>query len=95
MERACERGVGAKSLSCARLFATPWTIALQASLSMDFSRQEYWSGLPFLSPGYLANPGIELSSLTLQTDSLLSEPPGLSFPYSFIVAYSVLTLNCM
>ena len=43
---------------------------------MGFSRQEYWSVLPFLSPGDLPNPGIELASPTLQAESLLSEPPG-------------------
>ena len=46
-------------LSCVRLFATPWTVARQALLSMGFSRQEYWSGLPFPSPGDLPDPGIE------------------------------------
>ena len=50
-------------LSCVRLFATPWTIARQALLSMEFSRQEYWSGLPFISPGDLPNPGIKPTSL--------------------------------
>ena len=45
-----------KSLSHVRLFATPWTAAYQAPLSMGFSRQEYWSGLPFPSPGHLPNP---------------------------------------
>ena len=49
--------------SCDQLFATPWTVALQAPLSMGFSRQEYWSGLPFPSPGDLSNPGIEPVSL--------------------------------
>ena len=53
-----------------------WTVAPQASLSMEFSRQEYWSGLPFPSPGYLPDPGIEPRSLALQADSLLSEPQG-------------------
>ena len=48
----------------------------QAPLSMGFSRQEYWSGLPFLFPGDLPDPGIEPGSLTLQADSLPSEPPG-------------------
>ena len=51
-----------KSLSHVRLFATPWTIAYQAPLSMRFSRQEYWSGLPFPSPGDFPNPGIEPGS---------------------------------
>ena len=48
-----------KSLGRVRLFATPWTAAYQVPLSMGFSRQEYWSGLPFTSPGDLPNPGIE------------------------------------
>ena len=54
-------------------------VARQASLSMEFPRQEYWSGLPFPSPGDLPNPGINLRSAVLQADSLLSEPPGKSF----------------
>ena len=65
-----------KSLSHVRLFATPWTVAYQASPSMGFSRQEYWSGLPFPSPGDLPNPGIEPGSPALQTDALSSEPLG-------------------
>ena len=64
------------SLSHVWLFATPWTVARQAPLSMGFSRQEYWSGLPFPSPGDLPDPGIEPASPALQADSLLSEPPG-------------------
>ena len=48
-----------KSLSRVQLFATPWIVAYQAPLSMEFSRQEYWSGLPFCSPGGLPDPGIE------------------------------------
>ena len=48
-----------KSLSHVRLFATPWTVAYQVPPSMKFSRQEYWSGLPFPSPGELPNPGIK------------------------------------
>ena len=55
--------------SCARLFATLWTLAFQAPLSMGFSRQEYWSGLPRPPPGDLPNPGIELTSPALQADS--------------------------
>ena len=54
--------------------ATPWTVARQAPLSMGFSRQEYWSGLPFPSPRDLPNPGIEPRSPALQADSLLTEP---------------------
>ena len=53
-------------LSCVQLFVTPWTVACQAPLSMGFSRQEYWSGLPFPSPGELPDPGIEPRSLALQ-----------------------------
>ena len=52
---------------------TPETVACQSPLSMDFSRQEYWSGLPFLSPGDLPNPGIEPGSPALQADSLTSK----------------------
>ena len=65
-----------KSLSRVRLFETPWTLAYQALLSMGFSRQDYWSGLPFPSPGDLPNPGMETGSPAWQTDALLSEPPG-------------------
>ena len=67
--------VKVKPLSRVRLFATPWTIAYQAPPSMGFSRQEYWSGLPFPSPRDLPNPGIELRSPTLQSDALPSKPP--------------------
>ena len=52
-------GSEVKSLSCVQLFATPWTVAYQASLFMGSSRQAYWSGLPFPSPGDLPDPGIE------------------------------------
>ena len=58
--------VKVKLLSCVRLFVPP---------SMGFSRQEWWSGLPFPSPGDLPNPGIELGSPALQADALPSEPP--------------------
>ena len=61
-----------KLLSRVRLFAIPWTVIPP---SMEFSRQEYWSGLPFPSPGDLPNPGIEPRSSTLQADALLSELP--------------------
>ena len=54
----------------------PWTVACQASLSMEFSRPEYSSGLPFPSPGGLLNPGTEPGSPALEADSLPSEPPG-------------------
>ena len=65
-----------KLLSRVRLFVTPWTIAYQSPRSMEFSRQEYWSGLPFSSPGDLPDPGIEPGSPTLQADALPSEPLG-------------------
>ena len=55
--------------------ATPWTIARQAPLSMGFSRQEYWRGLPFPSPGTLPYPGVESGSPALQADSLPTELP--------------------
>ena len=56
--------------------ATPWTVACQVPLSMGFSRQEYWNGLPFICPGDLPNPEIELGSPALQADSLLIKSPG-------------------
>ena len=61
-----------KSLSHIRLFATPWTVAYQASPSMGFSRQEYWSMLPSPSPRDLPDPGIEPRSPALQADYPLS-----------------------
>ena len=57
--------VNVKSLSRVQLFVTPWTVAYQAPLSMEFSRQQYWSGLPFPSPVDLPDPGIELVSPAL------------------------------
>ena len=68
--------VPVKLLSHVRLFATPWTIAHQAPLSMGFSKQEYWSGLPCPPPRDLPNPGIEPRSSALQAGSLPSDPPG-------------------
>ena len=67
-----------KSLSRVRLFATPWTVAYYAPPSMGFSRQEYWSGLPFPSPEDLPDPGIEPRSPALKADTLPPEPPGKS-----------------
>ena len=63
-------------ISCVWLCATLWTVARQASLSMEFSRQKYWNGLPFPSPGDLPDPGIEPRSPALQADSWPSESPG-------------------
>ena len=68
--------VKVKSLSRVRLFATPWIVAYEASPSMGFSRQEYWSGLPFPSPGHLPDPEIEPRSPALEADTLTSDPPG-------------------
>ena len=68
--------VKVKSLSRVRLFVTLWTVARQAPPSMGFSRQEYWSGLSFPSPGDLPDPGIEPRSPALQADTLTSELPG-------------------
>ena len=73
----CNFGIGkvkVKSLSHVRLLATPWTVAYQAPLSMGFSRQEYWSGLPFPSSGDLPDPGIKPRCPALQADALTSEP---------------------
>ena len=76
--------LGSELLSCCcsvakscQLSATPWTVARQASLSRRFSRQEYWSGLPFPSPGDLPNSRIEPRSPALQSDSLLTELRGM------------------
>ena len=66
--------VKVKSFSRVQLFATPWTIAHQTPPSMGFSRQEYWSGLPFPSPGDIPDPGIKSRSPVLQADTLTSEP---------------------
>ena len=70
------RSEKAKSLSRVQFFATPWTVAYQAPPSMIFSMQEYWSGLPFPSPGDLPNPGIKPGFPALEADTLTSEPPG-------------------
>ena len=67
------------SVSCSvvvQLFAIPWTVAREAPLSMGFPRQEHWSGLSFLPPVDLPNPGIEPRSPALQVDCLLPKPPG-------------------
>ena len=72
-----------KSLSHVPLFVTPWTVAYQAPPSMGFSRQEYWSGLPFPSSGNLPHPGIKPRSPALYTDALPPEPPG-SPPYKLL-----------
>ena len=68
--------VYAHQLSHVKIFATPWTVACQASLSMGFPRQEYWSGLPFPPPGDLPDPGIEPVSPALVGKFFSTEPPG-------------------
>ena len=71
----------AKSLQSCLLSETLRTVARQASLSMEFSRQEYWSGLPCPPPGDLSNPGIEPISPALQEDSVPAEPPAVPCQY--------------
>ena len=79
-----------------QLFATPWTVAYQALPPMGFSRQEYWSGLPFPSPGDLPNPGIESRFPTLQIDPLPSESPGRAtmMDYCLVIKRSKLVYMC-
>ena len=77
-----------KSLSRVQLFATSWTVAYQASPSVGFSRQEYWSALPFPSPGDLPDPGIEPGSATLEADALTSESPGKPQEALYMCIYS-------
>ena len=82
-------------LSCVQLFAILWTVYHQAPLSMEFSRQEYWSGLPFSSPGNLPDPGIEPESPSWQADSLPSKSPGklmyiihtITYQITFYISY--------
>ena len=64
-----------------QLFATPWTVARQVPLSMGFSRQEYWTGLPFPTPGDLPDPGIESMSPALVGRCFTIEPPGKPLSY--------------
>ena len=71
-----EPPVKVKLLSHVQLFGNAYTVAYQTPPSMGFSRQEYWSGWPFPSPGDLPSPGIEPGSPALQVDALPSEPPG-------------------
>ena len=73
--------VKVRLLSRVRLFATPWMVAYQAPRPMGFSRQEYWSGLQFPSPGDLPNPRMEPMSPTLQAGSLPAEPQALGNTY--------------
>ena len=81
-------GGGLVTKSCLTL-ATPWTVACQAPLSMGFSRQEYWSGLPFPSPEDLPDLGIEPGSSALQADSLPTELQGKPFSVLAVAAKSL------
>ena len=98
-----------QSLSCVWLFVTPWTAALQAPLSMRFPRQEYWSGLPFPSPGDLPDPGLNLSLLLgkwilyywpfreAQPLSLLFVNPEVASicPFHLVLKWPTLSMQCM
>ena len=75
-QKLTECYVVVQSLSHVRFFATPWTVARQAPLSMGFSQQGYWSGLPFPPPGHLPEPGIEPVSPALSGGFFTTEPPG-------------------
>ena len=77
-----------KLLSHVQLFETPWIVAPQASLSQGLFRQEYWSGLPFPSPGDLPDPLIEPTSLALAGRFFTTEPPG-----KYVMAPMLIKLN--
>ena len=95
----CERKWKCWLLSCVRLFAAPWNVARQAPVSMGFSRQESWSGLPFPSSEDLPDPGIEPTSPALQVDSSLQIEANvilITFPKSFLPYVVVVqSLNCV
>ena len=74
-EHSVKYGGGLVAKSC-RTLGTPWTVACKVLLSLGFSRQEYWSGLPFPSPGDLPDPGMNLESPAVQADSSPTNPPG-------------------
>ena len=76
LDTGTEKKVKVKVTQLCPTLTTLWTVALQAPLSIEFSKQEYWSGLPFPSLGDLSDPGIEPGSPALQADYLPSEPPG-------------------
>ena len=78
---------------CVQLFANPWTVACQDPLTMRFSRQEYWRGLPCPSLRDLPLPGIKPRSPTLQASSLLSEPPGKSKKQNCILKSNTFPLS--
>ena len=79
-------------LSCVQLSATPWTVACQAPLYMEFSRQEYWNGWPFLPPGYLPDPGIEsmfFAIPALAGEFFTTAPPGKPKIYKYRIPCSI------
>ena len=83
-------------LSHVQLFAVSWTVVCQAPLSMEFSRQQYWSGVTFPPPGDLPNPGIALVSPALAADSLPLAPPGKPLyllTYIFLFIYTSIKLS--
>ena len=83
-------------LSHVQLFAVSWTVVCQAPLSMEFSRQQYWSGVTFPPPGDLPNPGIALVSPALAADSLQLAPPGKPLyllTYIFLFIYTSIKLS--
>ena len=82
--RKFELTMHAQSLSHIRLLATPWTVARQAPLSMEFSSQDCWDEFPFPSPGNLPEPGVKPRSPALHADSLVSEPPGKSYMHKYV-----------
>ena len=86
--------VHAQLLICVQLFVTPWSVAHQVSLSMEFSRQEYWSRFPFTTPRDLSYPGIKPRSPTLQADSLPSEPSRKPI-YTYIYITSSLSIHLL
>ena len=71
-----DTGVHAQSLRCVQLFVAPWTVDFQAPLTIGFPRQEYWSGLPFPSPGDLPSPGVKPESPALAGGFFTTKPPG-------------------
>ena len=95
-ERQCQRmlKVKVKSLSRVQLFATLWTVAYQAPLSMEFFRQEYWSGLPFPPSGDLPHPGTELTSPALTGSFFTLDLPGKSYSIDVIVLGKISDITC-
>ena len=82
-----------RSLSCVQLFVTPWKIDHQAPLYVEFSRQEYWSGLPFPLPADLPDPEIEPASPALAGEFFTTEPPGKPHLLCVIIEYYMLHVS--